>query len=89
MRAPGRSLGLWIGVFLAVDVGLDLGKKTVESLGIGDGSLKGMSLPKSYNVLRRILETNTVGSAVCAQQLHVGGGKIRFKAGNINLFSTS
>ena|SRR5579864_2124166 len=86
----GKSeFGLWTCFFLAVDMGLDLGKEAVERLGRGDCPLKGMSLPKSHNVFQRVLETNAVGRAVRAQQLHAGGGKIRFKAGHVNLLSTS
>jgi hypothetical protein len=89
MRARRREFALWICIFLAVDVGLDLGKKAVESLGGGDRSLERGSLPESYNVLRRIFETNTVNGAVRAQQLHLRSCKVSFKAGDINLFSSS
>jgi hypothetical protein len=51
---------------LVVDVSLDLGEEAVESLGGSDRSLQGMPLPESNNVLRRILETNTVCGAVRA-----------------------
>jgi hypothetical protein len=88
-KSAEREFGLSICVFRAVDVGLDFGKKAVESLGRGDRSLEGVSLPKSHNVLRRIFETNTVGGAVRAQQLHTGGGKVSFEAGDINLFRSS
>jgi len=67
MEGGSASFALWICLFLAVDVGLDLGKKAVDSFGRGNRPLEGISLPKSHNVFRRILETDTVGGAVRAQ----------------------
>jgi hypothetical protein len=46
------------------DVGLDLRKKTVQSLGRSNGALQGAALSVSNNVLRGLLETNPVSGAV-------------------------
>jgi hypothetical protein len=59
-----RESALEVGIFLATDLGLDLGKKGVQRFGRRDRSLQGAPFPESDYVLRRILETNAVGSAV-------------------------
>jgi hypothetical protein len=83
--------GVWlrIRVWLALDVGLDLGKKATDSCGGSNCSPQGMWFAESRNVLGRILETDTVSGAVRAQQLHAGGGNIGFQACHIDFFPSS
>ena len=91
MKNPEGETGIWlrIGVWLALDVGLDLGKKATDRFGRSNCSPQGMEFAESRNVLGRILETDTVSGAVCAQQLHAGGGNIRFQAGHIDFLPSS
>ena len=75
---PGSGFASAFGIFLTVEVGLDLGKETADCLGGGDGSPERVWLAESKDVLRRIWETYKICGAVRAQQLHAGSGKIRF-----------
>jgi hypothetical protein len=84
-----REFALLVRAFFVVNLGSDLRKKPVQSLGRSNRSLEGAALTESHYVLGRILETNAVGGAVGAQQLDAGSCEISFEAGNINLFLSS
>src|SRR5580658_10414383 len=84
-----RELALSVGAFFVVDLGLNLGKKTMQGLGRSNGSLQGAPLSESHNVLRRILEANPVRGAMGAYQFHAGRCQVSFEAGNINLLFCS
>jgi len=82
----GSALALPLAAFLVLlNLGFDLGEIAVQRLGGSDSSLQSLPFRKSYYVLCRVLETNTVSGALRAQQLHLGGGQISHQAGYINL----
>ena len=67
--------------FLNFDLGCDLGKEFMQRLDRSDCALQGSLLTMSGDVLRRILETYSIGSALRTQQFHPGGRKVGAKAG--------
>jgi hypothetical protein len=78
------KIALLARAFLGGNLGSDLGEEAVQSLGGSDGALQGAALTERRNIFRGILETNTIGGAVRAQELYRGSCQISFKAGNIN-----
>ena len=66
------KLALAVRVCFVFDPVLNLGKETMESFGRSNATLEDAPLAKGNNVLWGILETNTVGGAMRAQQFHAG-----------------
>jgi hypothetical protein len=62
-----------VRLFPRFQLRLDLGKKAVQGLGGGDGAFQGLAFAEGNDVLRRILETNSISGALRAQQFHLGG----------------
>jgi hypothetical protein len=69
---------------LLLDLGLDLGEEVVQRLGASDGAFQGLPFSEGDDVLGRVLQTNPVSSALCAQQFYFRSGQIGHHAGYVS-----
>src|SRR5579871_2934126 len=88
-RNTALTLALTSGVFSGAEMGIDLGEEVVQRFRGRDRPLECGPLTESYNLLRRILQANTVGGAVRAKHFYARCGQIGLQAHHIDMLVSS